>query len=93
VVVVSGPDNRILGILDERSRLKAGEGPLAPETGTHIVVPPETPLRTVLRALGDDGAKIAVVASKAADGSQKVLGVITEREVARLSYEAARVSD
>jgi CIC family chloride channel protein len=93
VVVVSGPDNRILGILDERSRLKAGEGPLAPETGTHIVVPPETPLKTVLRALGDEGAKIAVVASKAAEGGQEVLGVITEREVARLSYAAARVSD
>jgi CIC family chloride channel protein len=94
VVVISGPDNRIRSILDERSRTEAGEGPLALEGGTHIVVSPETPLRTVLRALGDaGGARIAVVARKTADGSQEVLGVITEREVARLSYAAARVSD
>ena len=94
VVVISGPDNRIRSILDERSRTEADEGPLALEGGTHVVVSPETPLRTVLRALGDaGGARIAVVACKTADGSQEVLGVITEREVARLSYAAARVSD
>ena len=92
VVVVSGPHNRILGILDERSPLQTEPGS-PPETGKHIVVDPQTPLRAVLRALDEAGARIAVVARKAADGSQDVLGVITEREVARLSYAAARLSE
>ena len=93
VMVVTGPDNRVSGILDERCRLKAPEGPFEPETGKLIVVSPQTPLRSVLRKLDGAGARIAVVARKAADGSQEVLGVITEREVARLSYAAARMAD
>ena len=93
VVVISGPDNRILGILDRWSCCQSEEGPPVPETGKHIVVTPQMPLRSVLRKLDDAGARIAVVTSKAADGRQDVLGVITEREVARLTYDAARMAD
>ena len=73
--------------------IQAADTPPPVDKGKHVVVSPQTPLRSVLRKLDDAGARIAVVASKAADGSQEVLGVITEREVARLSYDAARMAD
>ena len=92
-VVVTGPGNRIIGVLDQWSRLEPLEGSPALATATHIAVDPETPLSTVLRALDDAGARLALVAPKTEDGSQDVLGIITDREIARLSYAAARMTD
>ena len=89
VVVVTEPCNRILGLIDERSWLETS----SPEEGIYVSVDPEMPLCAVLRAIDAAGARLALVVGKAEGGSQEVLGVITERVVARLSHAIARLTD
>ena len=60
---------------------------------SHIVVDPEAPLNAVLRAIDEAGARLALVMRNADGGSQQVLGVITEHDVARLAYAIARMTD
>jgi CIC family chloride channel protein len=93
VVVVTGPDRQVLGVIDERSRLGPPDGRPAPATGCHVVVGPDAPLNAVLRAIEGAGARVALVIRNAGGGSQEVLGVITEREVARLAYVTAGLTD
>jgi CIC family chloride channel protein len=93
VVVLTGPDRQILGVIDQRSLLESPDGRAAPATGCHILVDPEAPLPAVLRALDEAGAQVALVLPNAAGGSQEVMGVITERDVARLAYRTARMTD
>jgi hypothetical protein len=69
------------------------DGRAAPATGCHILVDPEALLPAVLRALDEAGAQFALVVPNAAGGSQEVMGVITERDVARLAYGTARMTD
>ena len=54
-MVISGPDNRILGILDERSRLEAEEGPPRVGDGEAYRGEPADAAQAVLRALDDSG--------------------------------------
>jgi len=93
VVVVTGPDNRILGVIDERCRLESPDGPPSPAAGCHVVVGPEAPVNAVLRAIDEAGARLALVVRNGDRGSREVLGVITERDVARLAYASARLTD
>jgi CIC family chloride channel protein len=93
VVVVTGPDCQILDVIDEPSRLEPPDGGTALATGCHVVVGPDVPLNAVLRAMDEAGTRFALVVGKTAGGSQEVLGVITEREVARLAYVTARMTD
>jgi CIC family chloride channel protein len=93
VVVVTGPGRRIIGVIDERSRLESSDGQPAPRTDCHVVVDPDLPLNALLRELGEAGARIALVVGHAADGGQEVLGVITERTIAQLAYVTARMTD
>jgi chloride channel protein, CIC family len=93
VVVVTGPDRRILGVIDERSRIESPDGRLAPAASCHVVVDPEASLNAVHRALDQAGARLALVTRNAAGGEQEVLGVITERTVAQLAYATARMTD
>jgi len=58
-----------------------------------VAVDPEMPLNAVLRAIDAAGARLALVVGKAEEGGQEVLGVITERVVARLSHAIARLAD
>src|SRR5271165_1541485 len=78
VVVVAGPESRIAGVIDERSGLESAEG--------YVCVDPHEELNSVLRAIDQAGARLAVVARNGAEGQQKVLGVITEHAVAGLAY-------
>jgi len=83
VVVVNGPDNRIAGVVDERSGLESDSG--------YVIVEPEQGLDAVLRAIDQAGARIALVVRKDARGKENVLGVITEHAMAELVYAAARL--
>jgi chloride channel protein, CIC family len=93
VVVVTGPDDRILGVFDERSRLESTDGQLPPPTRCYVVVDLEAPLNAVLRAIDQAGARLALVTRTAPAETQEVLGVITERNIARLAYATARLTD
>jgi chloride channel protein, CIC family len=93
VVVVTGHDDRILSVFDERPRLESPDGRLAPMAICHVVVDPDTPFNAVLRAVDQAGARCALVTRTAAAGTQEVLGVITERDIARLAYATARLMD
>ena len=66
--------------------LKSPDGRLAPMAICHVVVDPDTPFNVVLRAVDQAGARCALVTRTAAAGTQEVLGVITERDIARLAY-------
>jgi CIC family chloride channel protein len=93
VVVVTGPDDRILGVFDERSRLESPDGQLPPPACCHVLVDPEAPLNAVLRAIDEAGARLALVTRTAPAETQEVLGVITERDIARFAYATARLTD
>jgi CIC family chloride channel protein len=93
VVVITGPDDRILGVFDDRSRLESPDGQLPPPACCHIVVGPEAPINAVLRAIDQAGARLALVARTAPAETPEVLGVITERDIARLAYATARLTD
>jgi hypothetical protein len=89
VVVVTGAGNRIIGLIDERSRPETS----LPEAGIYVAVDPEMPLSAVLRAIDAAGARLALVVNQAEGGGQEVLGVITERVVSRQSHAIARLGD
>ncbi len=93
VVVVTGLDDRILGVFDERSRLDYPGGQFPPPERCHVVVDPDTPLNALLRAIDQAGARVALVARISPAEIPKVLGVITERDIARLAYATARLTD
>lgn len=93
VVVVTGLDDRILGVFDERSRLDYPSGEFPPPGCCHVVVDPEAPLNALLRAIGQAGARVALVTRISPTKTQEVLGVITERDIAWLAYTTARLTD
>jgi hypothetical protein len=93
VVVVIGSDQRILGMIDERSQLESADRRIAPNTTAFVLVSPEEPLNAVLRAMDTAGARLAIVTGKVAEGEPEVLGVITEHSVAQLAYATARITD
>jgi len=59
----------------------------------HVVVDPDAPFNAVLRAVDQAGARLALVTRTTAAGTPEVLGVITERDIARLAYATARLTD
>jgi len=85
IVVVTGTDGRIHGVIDERSGLESAEG--------YVCVDPDEELNAVLRAIDQAGARLALVARNGGEGEQNMLGVITEHAVAELAYAAAKISD
>jgi CBS domain-containing protein len=80
-------------VFDDRSRFECPDGQLLPPACCHIVVDPEAPLNAVLRAIDQAGARLALVTRTAPEETQEVLGVITERDIARLAYATARLTD
>jgi hypothetical protein len=76
----------MLAVIDEQSRIEAPGGRLAPTASCHVVVGPEALINAVLRAIDQAGARLALVTRNGAGGDEEVLGVITERTVARLAY-------
>ncbi|HEY4910793.1 MAG TPA: chloride channel protein, partial [Methylomirabilota bacterium] len=86
VVVVNGPDHRPRGVIDSASRLE----PLA----AHVTVEPSQRIHEVLRAMHEGEARIALVTRiSATTGRPEVLGVITEREIAKMAYAIAKLVD
>ena len=61
---------------------------------THIVVAPDDRLSTVLHAINETGARVAVVTrNRESTGPDDVLGVITDREVAAAVRSTARLME
>jgi CIC family chloride channel protein len=93
VVIATGEDREVIGVIDHRSQLESSDRGPTSLTGCHVVVSPDEPLNDVLRKIDEAGARVALVIGNSAQGSREVLGVITEREIARLAYVTARLSD
>ena len=86
VVVVRGPDHQPRGVIDSSSRLEA--------VATHVMVEPGHRIHEVLRAMHEAEARVAVVTRiSTATDRPEVLGVITERDIARAAYVAAKLAD
>ncbi len=93
VVVVTGRDRRILGVIDERTRLESADGPLMSHANGYVLVDLDEPLNAVLRAIDTGRARLALVTRKVAGGEPEVIAVVTEHAVAQLLYATARISD
>jgi CIC family chloride channel protein len=82
VVVVTGEDHQVRRVI--------GVGP--PATA-HVVVGPDDPLHEVLRTLEQAEARVALVVQvSASTGRPEVVGVISERHIARVACAAARLT-
>jgi len=86
VVVVQDADHRPRGVIDSASR---------PESAaTHVLVEPGQRIHEVLRAMHEAEARVAIVTRvSATTGRPEVLGVITERDIAKAAYSIAKLAD
>jgi CIC family chloride channel protein len=86
VVVVRGADQTPQGVIDSPSQ---------PERlVSHVAVEPEHRIHEVMRAMAEAEARVALVTQLSpSSGQAEVLGIITERELARVSYSIARLMD
>lgn len=86
VVIVKGADHRARGVIDLASR------PESP--APHVSVDPGHRIHEVLRAMHEAGARIAVVVGLSPTmGEPEVLGVITERDIAKAAWAMARLAE
>ena len=86
VVVVEGADLLPRGVIDSVSHLDSSAAP--------VVVEPGEKVHKVLRAMHEAEARVAVVTDvSAATGRPKVLGVITEREIAKAAYTMVKLAE
>ena len=93
VVVVTGSDCQPSGVIDVWAQLDSPHRRLAPSPDSYVTVGPSLRLDEVLRRLGEAGARVALVTQlSASTGKQEVLGVITERDIAKAAYATARLT-
>jgi chloride channel protein, CIC family len=93
VVVVTGPDQKARGVIDVESQLEAVERRLASSPVIYVTVAPDLRYDEVLRALGEAQARVAVVTrGSVSTGKQEVLGVITERQIAKVACTTAKLT-
>jgi CIC family chloride channel protein len=93
VVVVTGADRQPSRVIDVWAQLDSSGRRLAPSPGSYVTVGPTLRLDEVLRRLGEAGARVALVTQlSASTGKQEVLGVITERDIAKAAYATARLT-
>jgi len=86
VVVVKGADHRPRGVIDSASRFESA--------ATHVLVEPGHRIHEVLRAMHEAEARVAIVTRvSATTGRPDVLGVITERDIAKAAYAIAKLVD
>src|SRR6266481_6092748 len=86
VVVVRGADHRPRGVIDSASRFESA--------ATHVLVEPGHRIHEVLRAMHEAEARVAIVTRvSATTGRPDVLGVITERDIAKAAYAIAKLVD
>jgi chloride channel protein, CIC family len=93
VVVVTGPDHQARGVIDVESQFEGAERRLASSPVNCVIVTPDLRYDEVLRALDEAHARVALVARvSVATGKQEVLGVITQRQIARVAYASAKLT-
>jgi chloride channel protein, CIC family len=93
VVVIADPGGQVTGVIDERRLTEAsGETPTA-TASAHVLADADALLDATLRAISAAGARLAVVTRSAQTGGRQIVGVITERDIARLAYAEARLAD
>ena len=84
--MVKDADHRPRGIIDPASRLESA--------ATHVIVEPGHRMHEVLRAMHEAEARVAIVTRvSATTGRPEVLGVITERDIAKTAYASAKLVD
>jgi chloride channel protein, CIC family len=93
LVVVTGPGHQLRGVIDVASHLDSLERKLSPVETPYVTVGPDDRFDEVVRALDAAQARVAVVRQVlGSTGKQDVLGVITEREIAKLAYASAKLT-
>jgi chloride channel protein, CIC family len=93
VVVVMGQDHQVRGVIDVEAQLDAVERRLASSPAIHVIVEPNLGYHEVLRALDEADARVALVTRvEVSTGKQEVLGVIAERQIAKLAYATAKLT-
>jgi len=89
VVVVTGQDDQVRRVIDVWSHLDTTSS----KPSSHVTVEPDDPLHEVLRTLDEAGARVALVMRlSAATGKREVLGVITDRDIAKVAYATAKLT-
>ena len=91
-VVMTAETGKVLSVIDDGLRGERHAKPLS-ACCRHIVVDAEASLNSVLRALKEEDASVAVVMARADAGAPGVLGVITDREITGFACEAAELGD
>jgi hypothetical protein len=93
VIVVTGLDQKVRGVIDVESQLDAVQRKLASSPPIHVNVEPDLRFHEVLRALAEAEARVALVTKvSASTGNQEVVGVITERQIAKAACATAKLT-
>jgi chloride channel protein, CIC family len=93
LVVVMGQDHQVRGVIDVKSQLDTIERRLGSPPANYLTVEPDLRFHEVLRALDEAEVKIALVTrASVSPGKQEVLGVITERQIAKVACAAAKLT-
>jgi len=92
IVVMTGENGEVLGVIDEGLRRDRQEGArVLSAFSRHVVVDSAASLNSVLRSLRQAEASVAVVTAPSSTEAPEVVGVITEREISEFAGEAARL--
>ena len=90
-VVVLMRDHEVCGVIDVVSHLDSLDR--SPSPSFHVAVGPDDRFHEVLRAMDAVQARVALVTRpSAATGKQEVLGVVTERQIARVATTSAKLT-
>jgi chloride channel protein, CIC family len=91
-VVLLTRDQEVCGAIDVASHLDSLDRGLPPPRTAHVLVEPDHRFHEVLRAMDAAQARIAIVTGlSASTGKKEVLGVVTEREIARVACASAKL--
>ncbi|HYV35663.1 MAG TPA: chloride channel protein [Gemmataceae bacterium] len=92
-VVLLTRNHEVCGVIDVASQLDSLDRGLPPSRAAHVLVEPGHRFHEVLRAMDTARARIAIVTQlSATTGKQEVLGVVTEREIAKAASAAAKLA-
>ena len=92
-VVVVMREHEICGVIDAASHLDSLDRSPSPPHACHVAVSPEDRFHEVLRAMDAAQARVAVVTRlSAATGKQEVIGVVTERQIAKIACTTAKLA-
>ena len=93
VVVVTGHDHEVRGVIDVGFLFDSLDRRLSPSLASHVAVASDHRFHEVLRALDQAEATVALVTRIAvATGQQEVLGVITARQIFKVACATAKLT-